>query len=106
MTTSCPVPSSWATSSLGCSVEGDGHVFEAELLAAQLHDNRLFLGDDVFADPHGAHGNPSNSSRRSSWARAHHAWDLVIGISAARVASGRPSPACRAESVSCSSRRV
>jgi len=30
----------------------------------------------------------SNSSRRSSWARAHHAWDLVIGISAARVASG------------------
>jgi hypothetical protein len=36
----------------------------------------------------------SNSSRRSSWARAHHAWDLVIGISAARVASGRPSPAC------------
>ena len=31
-------------------------MFEAELLAAQLHGNRPILGDGVFAYPHGAHG--------------------------------------------------
>ena len=40
----------------------------------------------------------SNICRRSSWVSSHHAADFRIGISAAQVASGRPSPACSSAS--------
>ena len=43
---------------------------------------------------------PRRSSRRSSWFSAHHAADFWIGISAAQLASLRPSGACSAASCS------
>lgn len=48
----------------------------------------------------------SKISLRSSWGNAHHAEDFEIGISAARVASGRPSWGERAPRSSCSARRT
>ena len=46
----------------------------------------------------------SKICRRSSCVSSHHAADFLIGISAAEVASGRPSPACTATSWSFSAR--
>jgi len=53
-------------------------VFEAEFFAAQLHGDRLFFGDDVFADPDGAYRDRLGG--HALFLRAgHHEWVDVLG---------------------------
>ena len=67
-------------------------MFEAELLAPQLHDNRFFLGDDVFAYPHGAHGNRFGGDLQLFFRAGHHERVGLLGWGGAGWRLGGPRP--------------
>ncbi len=58
---------------------GEGFVFEAEFFAAQLHGDRLFFGDDVFADPDGAYRGRLGGHAQLFLRAGHHEWVAVLG---------------------------